>query len=118
GDDGLRGEVLDQLDLLIRERPDLLPKDNNCGDQLILLDHRGDKDCASTGEVDESNMRGIAFAVRRHRPNVVDGNDLLGPDHLSRPSSWRGAKWLDPPPLSVCRRNIVKRNGAKIVSVV
>ena len=27
GDDGLRGEIADQLDLLVGERPDLLPVD-------------------------------------------------------------------------------------------
>src|SRR5215469_14780827 len=33
GNDGLRGEVLDQFDLLVRERPDFLPIDANCADQ-------------------------------------------------------------------------------------
>src|SRR5262245_45879617 len=39
GDDGLRGEVLDQLDLLVRERPDFLPVDDNAADQLVVLEH-------------------------------------------------------------------------------
>src|SRR5262249_31650104 len=55
GDDGLGGEVLYQLDLLVYERPDFLPIDANCADQLILLDHRGDKEGANTGKFNESN---------------------------------------------------------------
>src|SRR5215510_15763295 len=84
--------------------------------QLILLDHRGHKERASTGEADESNDQGIAFAVRRHRPKVVDVNDLLGPEHLSMAAPRRGTECLDPPCLGVCRRNIVERNLAEAVS--
>src|SRR5262249_9415703 len=96
-DDGLCGEVLDQLDLLVRERADLLAIDADRADQLILLDHRGDKERAGTGEVDESNNQRIAFAVRRHRPKVVDVHDLPGPEHLSMAAPWRGTEWLVSP---------------------
>src|SRR5262245_12663267 len=109
------GEVFDKLDLLVRERPDFLPIDGNCADQLILLDHRGDKERASTGEVDESDDEGIAFAVRRHRPKVVDVHDLLGPEHLSMAAPRRGTEC---PCLGVCRRNIVERNLLEAVSVI
>ena len=44
GDDGLRGEVLNQLDLLVGEWPHFLAVDDDCADQLIILEHRhGDK---------------------------------------------------------------------------
>src|SRR6476469_8179043 len=43
GDDGLRGEVLNQLDLLIGERPKLLAEDAEGTDQFALLEH-GDAD--------------------------------------------------------------------------
>src|SRR5262245_17737855 len=79
----------------------------------------GNKERASTGEVDESNDQGIAFAVRRHRPKVVDVHDLLGPEHLSMAAPRRGTECLDPPScLGVCRRNIVERNLAEAVSVI
>src|SRR5262249_57749772 len=39
GDDSLRGEVLDQLDLLVGERADSLAIDDNAANQLILLEH-------------------------------------------------------------------------------
>ena len=40
GDDGLGGEVLHQLDLLVGERPDFLAEDGDGADQLIVLEHR------------------------------------------------------------------------------
>ena len=39
GDDGLSGEVLDQLNLLVGERADLLAIDENGADQLVILQH-------------------------------------------------------------------------------
>ena len=39
-DDGLGGEVLNQLDLLVGERPDLLAVDGDRADQLVILEHR------------------------------------------------------------------------------
>src|SRR5262245_53637572 len=92
GYDGLAGEILDQFDLLVGERADLLTIDGDRADQLILLDHRGDKECARSGEVDESNDQRIAFAVRWHRPKVVDVHDLPGPEDLSMAAPWRGTE--------------------------
>ena len=40
GDDGLGGEVLHQLDLLVGERPHLLAVDDDGADQLVVLEHR------------------------------------------------------------------------------
>ena len=40
GDDGLGGEVGDQLDLLVGERPHLLAVDDKGTDQLVLLAQR------------------------------------------------------------------------------
>ena len=42
-DDGLSGEVGDQLDLLIGERPDFLPINADGADQLVFLDHGYDQ---------------------------------------------------------------------------
>src|SRR5262245_18570936 len=39
GDDGLGGEVLDQLDMLVREWQHLLAVDNDDADELSLLEH-------------------------------------------------------------------------------
>ena len=39
-DDGLGGEVLHQLDLLVGEGADLLPVDHDGADELVVLEHR------------------------------------------------------------------------------
>src|SRR5215831_10132893 len=46
GDDGLRGEILHQLDLFISERPDFAAIDTKDTDQLILFEQRHSKDGA------------------------------------------------------------------------
>ena len=40
GDDGLRGEVLDQLNLLVGERADFLAIDDDRADHVVVLQHR------------------------------------------------------------------------------
>ena len=40
GDDGLRGEIFDQLNLSVSERPHFLAVNGNRTDQLALLQHR------------------------------------------------------------------------------
>src|SRR4029434_2966398 len=39
GDDGLRGEIRNQGDLLVGERPHLLAVDGNRADELVVLEH-------------------------------------------------------------------------------
>ena len=53
GDDGLRGEILHQRDLLIGERPHLLAVDSDPPDQLVVLEHRHDDEGASAGQVEK-----------------------------------------------------------------
>ena len=43
GDDGLRGEVLDQLDLLVGERADFLAIDVDAADQFVVFEHRNEQ---------------------------------------------------------------------------
>ena len=47
GDDGLGGEILHQFDLLVGERPHLLPVDGECADRLTVLDQRRGQDGAT-----------------------------------------------------------------------
>ena len=42
GDDGLGGEVLHQLDLLVGEGPYFLAGKSECADEFIILQHRHD----------------------------------------------------------------------------
>ncbi len=50
GDNSLGGEILHQFDLLVSERADLLPINDDSADQLPLLEHRHDKNCAKAAE--------------------------------------------------------------------
>ena len=58
GDDGLGGEVLDQLDLLVGEWPHLLTVDADRADQLAVFEHRHGHKSARTRDFDESDQRG------------------------------------------------------------
>src|SRR5262245_10891548 len=82
GNDGLTGEALDQLDLLVCERPHFLPVDGDRADQFTLLEHRHPEGRASTAEVGESDQPRIAFEIWRHRSDVVDVYRLFGPANL------------------------------------
>ena len=46
-----------KLDLLVGERPNLLAVDGNRADQLALLEHRHDEQCADAGKFDGSNVQ-------------------------------------------------------------
>ena len=54
GDDGLAGEILDQLDLLVGERSDLLAVDTDRTDQLVVLEHRHGQDGPCAAEIGSS----------------------------------------------------------------
>ena len=79
GDDGLGGEVRDQLDLLVSERPDLLAVDADDADQAIVLEHRHDQDRSSATEISRRRQRGIALEIRRTRPHVGNLGELFRP---------------------------------------
>jgi len=93
GNDGLRGEVLDQLDLLAREWPLLLAVDDDRADKVILLQHRCDEQRASARQVGNGNRRWGALEVSRRRPSVADVDDLLRPDDVGMSGPRIGAKW-------------------------
>ena len=63
GDDGLGGEVLDQLDLLVGERPNLLAVDDDGADQLVLLEHRHAEKRPRTAEFDDGDRARIALDI-------------------------------------------------------
>ena len=63
GDDGLGGEVLHQLDLLVGEGPDLLAIDDDSADQLVVLEHRHGEQRARAAEFDDGSDRWIAFEI-------------------------------------------------------
>ena len=76
-DDGLRGEVLYQLDLLIAEWTHLLAVNDNCADHLTVFDHGNADQTSRAGNFD----RGLAelVTVSRERRNIREMKELLHP---------------------------------------
>jgi hypothetical protein len=56
-DDGLLGEIGDQLNLLVGKRSDLLPVDDDGTDHFVVLEHRYCGNGASIGELDQCPVR-------------------------------------------------------------
>ena len=70
GDDGLRGEVRDQLDLLVGERPHFLPVNSDGADQFIVLKHRHSEDgFAAPARFPRATSRAVAFDIARLEPS-------------------------------------------------
>src|SRR6516225_9876367 len=95
GDDGLSGKILDQLDLLLGERANLVAIEDNGADQSLLLEHRHAQDCPHTTTLDSGNNDWITFQITARRRQVDDLNGLLGARN-ARNDSFRS--W---PPISL-----------------
>ena len=91
GDDGLGGEVLDQLDLLVGERPHLLAVDGDGADQLVLLEHRHDEQRARARGDRQRDERGW----RRDRRLPPDVGECGPPawSTVTRPSGMLRVRW-------------------------
>src|SRR5262249_33857999 len=70
GDDSLGSKVLNQFDLLIGERQNLLPVYADCSDQLAFLEHRNQQKSSSTCEFEN-------WLARIFRSEVDDVDRLL-----------------------------------------
>src|SRR5262249_58673401 len=71
------GEARNELNLLGRERPDLLAVDDNAADQLALLEHRHREDGSKASEFDIGNQQRIALHVGLFRCDIGDVDPLL-----------------------------------------
>src|SRR3974390_1339796 len=117
GDDSLRSEVLDEIDLFGGKRPYFLSVDRDDPHQLVLLDHRHRNNRAIAAEICSCDHEWIAPAVDFAVGAV---------EHLSHP--FRGCDlakrglgiWLDQPVLAgldECRRSVVERRSTKRISI-
>ena len=69
GDDGLRGEVGDQRDLLVGKRTDFLAVQGERTDQFVLLQHRDGHERPHAAKLDGCDGRRIAsFNIARSMP--------------------------------------------------
>ena len=121
GDHGLRGEVLDQLDLLIAERPDLLAIDGDGADQFALLEH-GNKEVRScAGGFHEGYDTGVAIDIARLRRDVGNVDDTSGSGEAVERVRRIVADQKDrvlAPSLGIGRRRILLGNDTKRIFLI
>src|SRR5262249_16161310 len=68
-DHGLVGETLDQLDLLVGERSDLLPKNVDNTNQLALFEHRDREHCSKAAQFNGFDDLSKPFSVGLRCPD-------------------------------------------------
>jgi len=120
GDDGLAGEVRDQLDLLVGERPHLLAVNHDRADQLPLLEHWYAKQAARAGIFDKGNYAGTTLDISLLRPQVGGVDYCFGFGDAGERGTGNIAYVhgrLPPPQLDVVRGCAVHRDRAKGVSL-
>src|SRR5262245_24741885 len=106
-DDGLRGKVSDQLDLLIAERSDLLAINDDGAYKLVSLKHGNAKEGSATGDLDGGDAQRITFGIGRFGSEVRNVNDLLSIEDSAKASLWAGPYWSMIPQLAIGLRNIM-----------
>src|SRR5262249_46322885 len=106
-DNGLSGEVLDQLDLLVGERADFLAIDDNAADQLILLEHWHLNERARPRELDQ--RRTCVWLFRRAIGNLSDLPCLDEAAHIDR------HYWVPPSQFFELQRNAMHGNRSKFM---
>ena len=57
GDDRLGGEILQQRNLLVGERPYLLTIYGDCSNKCVFLEHRHNEKCSSTTAINKRDER-------------------------------------------------------------
>jgi hypothetical protein len=77
GDNGLRGKVLDQLDLLFGELPHYIAIDRDCSNHRAFLNHRNAKQAPNSTKFYRSNAHGVAHSISWFSRHILDLNELL-----------------------------------------
>src|SRR5262249_12468492 len=84
GDDGLRCEILNQLNLLVGKWADLLTVDVDCANQFIIFEHWHAKNGANTPAFDSRHEHRIMFCIPALCPSIFDLRYLLRPRHTRK----------------------------------
>ena len=118
GDDGLGGEVRDQLDLLVGERPHLLAIDDDGTDQLVVLEHRNGEHGRAPPSSTRADAHRVAFEVGLVRLRSAMWTDRLVLATRRGARSGVGTKHRLAPPLRrKGRGQRVQRDGAERISL-
>ena len=96
GDDGLRGEVGDQLDLLVGKRANLLSENDECTDELVVFEHRHAQSAALASLNGRDKYR-IALEVSAVARGIRYVDDLFGREDAAKDGvrTWVDRRLLD-----------------------
>src|SRR5262245_55315547 len=64
GDDGLRGEIREQRDLLVGEETNFLAKDVDDSNRRVVLEHRHNEGGSNATKLDSVNRWRVALGIR------------------------------------------------------
>ena len=112
GDDGLSGEVRDQIDLLVGKRANLLAVNREDTDKLIVLEHRDGENGPEPPKIDRRDEDGFAFDVSRLSGDIRDMNRPPGLDDTAQRRSRTRSLESTLPELGKCRRHSEHRRRA------
>src|SRR5262245_50485610 len=83
GDDGLGGEISEQIDLLFAEGAHFLAINAERTNQLTLLQHRDSQHRAGTGKVSKTDHNAIAVKISLTGSNILNVYKLFGFYHMT-----------------------------------
>jgi hypothetical protein len=118
-DNGLGGEIGDQLDLRAGEWAHLSPVDSDCTDHLIVLEHWDSEESADLSELHGCDHDRIAISVCGCFCEVGNLDCLPGLQHLAeRPVRMAGPnERLASPPFRKCPRHVMHCDGTKSIAL-
>ena len=114
-------KFVDQLDLLVGERPNLLAIDDDAADQLALLEHRHQQHCPRPSAVDQGDDTRFAFDVGPFCSEIGNMNDPFRRCLASERDAWFVADDHDRfalPKLPIGRGRILHGDDAKGIVLV
>src|SRR5262249_43727702 len=118
-DDGLGGEIRQQLDLLVSKRLNFLTREIDSSDQLILFEHRDRNYRPIATQLRGGNDEWIALNVSPRRRDVGDLRDLFRAGNSSSGRVGRRTDhWFPRARLDECGRGVVERYRAETVAII
>ena len=115
--DGLGGEIFDQLDLLVGERPDFVPINVDDTNEFRFPQHRNADDRSRTSAIGERDNGLVALAIGCCGAKVREMRSLLGSCRDRMGLSGCGRRSRSRNMLSTCRRRVSDRNIPKSVAL-
>ena len=84
GDDGLGGKILNQIDLLVREKTNDLAVNHKRTDEIAILQHRDNQSGSHPSEIDRSYPTRVSFRISAALDHIGNVDSFLGPHSLTK----------------------------------